>query len=215
MRSRCSILVMACACLASLAALAPPAGAKTTSKAKHFRMLRFKPCSSILVAADFLDDLEEVSPTSVTSASGTSAYVSSCKYASTDPGAPAGVSEFTGGGIGVECLANGIKLLGSGVNAPAGGCYRIDNAYVLFAYGRAVERLASKLQKGAREPHWPSNFGRYVLSGIGNRAEFGYDSATGDGYGYLQVDNATLFIETTEGANPPMIKLLKDAASLL
>jgi hypothetical protein len=50
---------------------------------------------------------------------------------------------------------------------------------------------------------------------VGNRAEFGYNTASGDGLGYLQVDNATLFVETTEGAKPSLISLLRDAASAL
>ncbi len=179
-------------------------------------MLAFKPCNNILVAGDFLDDLEEISPKSVTSAPGLTADVSTCKYASTTESPAAGEHTFTNGEIGVECLANGIKLVEEkGTAAPEGGCYRIDNASVLFAYGRSVEKLASKLQKGAKASRWPANFGRHVLKGVGNRAEFGYDEATGDGYGYLQVDNATLFVETSEGANPPLIRLLEDAASLL
>ncbi len=211
MRGRCAGVVT-CMALAALAALAPPAGANS----KHFRMLPFKPCNGVLVAADFFDNLEEISPKSVTSASGLTADVSTCKYASTEKGLPTGhAAEFTDGAIGIECLANGIKILETGATAPPGGCYRIDNATVLFAYGRAVEKLASKLQKGAKARTWPANFGRHVLNGVGNRAEFGYDEATGAGYGYLQVNNGSLTVETSEGANPSLINLLKDAASLL
>jgi hypothetical protein len=216
MRNRCSIAMMVCVGLAGLGAFPPPAGANSKPKSKHFRMLAFKPCNSVLVAFDFFDDLEEVSPKSVTSASGTSADVSSCKYASTEMGLSVShLAEFTGGGIGVECLANIFKLTEKGVTAPPGGCYRFSSVSVLFAYGPAVERLASKLQKGAKATHWRPGFGRHVLSGVGNRAEFGYDSATGDGYGYLQVDNATLLVETSEGANPSLINLLRDAAASL
>ena len=77
-----------------------------------------------------------------------------------------------------------------------------------------MEKLASKLHKGAKAAHWQAGFGRHVLPGVGNRAEFGYNTA-GDGLGYLQVDNATLFVETTEGAKPSLISLLRDAASTL
>jgi hypothetical protein len=216
MRNRCSIAVMVCVGLAGLAAFPPPAGANSKPKSKHFRMLAFKPCNSVLVASDFFDDLEEVSPKSVTSASGTTADVSSCKYASTEKELSVShLAEFTGGGIGVECLANIFKLTEKGVAPPPGGCYRFASVTVLFGYGPAVKRLASKLQKGARAPNWRPGFGRYVLSGVGNKAEFGYDSATSDGYGYLQVDNATLLLETSEGANPSLINLLKDAAASL
>ncbi|HME03540.1 MAG TPA: hypothetical protein VKG38_10980 [Solirubrobacteraceae bacterium] len=41
---------------------------------------------------------------------------------------------------------------------------------------------------------WRTGYARYVVPGIGNRAEIGYNGA-GDGYGYLQVDNATVFVE--------------------
>lgn len=207
---------MVCVGLAGLASFAPPAGASSKPKSKHFRMLAFRPCNSVLVSSDFFDDLEEVSPESVTSASGTTADVSSCKYASTDKELSlTRATAFTGGGLGVECLANIFKLTEKGVTAPPGGCYRIASVTVLFAYGPAVERLASKLQKGARAPNWRPGFGRHFLSGVGNRAEFGYDSATGDGYGYLQVDNATLIVETSEGADPSLISLLRDAAASL
>ncbi len=212
MRNRCSVAATMVVALAGLAALAPPAGASS----KHFRMLGFKPCNAVLVAADFLDDLQEVSPKSVTSAAGTTADVSTCKYAATEEETKGFVSDFTNGGLGVECLANIFKLEEKGITKlPPGGCYRIDDATVLFAYGRPVERLAAKLQKGARSPHWPAQFGRHVLPGVGDRAEFGYDTGTGAGYGYLQVDNATLIVETTEGANPSLITLLRDGASVI
>jgi hypothetical protein len=215
MRGRLSTAVVMCMALAGLAAAASPAGAHSNPKAGHFRMLAFRPRNEILVAGDFLDNLEEISPRSVTSASGVTAEVSTCKYASTAEIPASGEREFTNGEIGIECLANGIKLIEDMVaGAPKGGCYRIDNATALFAYGRSVEKLASKLQKGTKASNWPANFGRYVLKGVGNRAEFGYE-AGGNGHGYLQVDNATLLVETSEGANPPLIKLLKDAASLL
>jgi len=207
-RSRYSVAVTACVGLVASAALAPPAGAT------HFHMLAFKPCNSVLVAADFLDNLEEVSPRSSTSAAGTTADTSTCKDASTEEGGPSGFKSFTNGEIGLECLANAIKLAEQGTTAHPGGCWRIDTATVLFAYGRTVEKLASKLHKGAKAAHWQAGFGRHVLPGVGNRAEFGYNTA-GDGLGYLQVDNATLFVETTEGAKPSLISLLRDAASTL
>jgi hypothetical protein len=207
------VTVMLWATLAGLAAFAPSAGANSHPKGNHFRMLPFRPCNGVLVAADFLDGLEEISPTSVTSAAGTTAAVSICKYASTEEGAALGhIAEFTNGALGVECLANAFKLIEKTGAAPPGGCYRIANATVLFARGRAVERLASKLEKGVKSKIWPGGYGRYVVPGIGNRAEIGYNGAR-DGYGYLQVDNATVIVETSEGGS--LIKLLRDAASTL
>lgn len=179
-------------------------------------MLAFRACNNVLVAGDFLDNLEEISPTLANSASGVTADASTCKYASiTQDASGGGARQFTHGGLGVECLANAIKLVAAeGAAAPAGGCYRIDTATVLFTYGRPVEKLASKLKNGAKAASWPAGYARYVLKGVGNRAEFGYNAA-GDGHGYLQVDNATLIVETTEGANPSLIRLLQDAASSL
>ena len=77
---------------------------------------------------------------------------------------------------------------------PPGGCYRIANATVVFASGRPVEGVAAKLEKGVKSRTWRTGYARYVVPGIGNRAEIGYNGA-GDGYGYLQVDNATVFVE--------------------
>ncbi len=208
-RSRYAVAVTVCMGLVASAAFAPPAGAA------HFHMLGFKPCNSVIVAADFLDNLEEVSPPSSISAAGTTADASTCKDASTEEGESSGVKKFTKGEIGLECLANVIKLAEKDTTVHPGGCWRIDTATVLFAYGRSVEKLASKLQKGAPAAHWRPGFGRHVLPGVGNRAEFGYDAASGDGYGYLQVDNATLILETTEGAKPSLISLLRDGASTL
>jgi hypothetical protein len=209
MRSRYSLAVIVCMGLLASAALAPPAGAK------HFRLLSFKPCNRVLVAADFLDNLEEVSPKSSISAGGTTADTSTCKDASTEEGDPGGVKHFTNGELGVECLANVIKQAGEGATPHPGGCWRIDTATVLFAYGHEVNKLASKLAKGEKAAHWPAGFGRHVLPGVGDRAEFGYSPGSGDGLGYLQEDNATLFVETIEGAKPSLISLLRDAASTL
>ena len=209
------VVVMVWMVFVGSAALALPAGANSKPSSKHVRMLPFKTCNSILAAGDFLDNLDEVSPKSVTSGPGLTADVSSCKYASTDEEPTNGLHSFTEGGIGVECLANAIRLSGEGIMPPPGGCYRIDSASVLFAYGSAVEKLASKLPKGQKARHWPANFGRHVLKGVGDTAEFGYDEATGNGYGYLQLDNASLTVETSEGASPSLITLLTDAASTL
>jgi hypothetical protein len=212
MRNRYSVAVVVCMALVGSGALAPPAGASS----KHFRMLRFKACNAILTAGDFLDNLEEVSPMSANAAPGLRVYVSTCKYASTEELPTGGLQQFTDGGIGVECLANDIKLFGKGnTTPPPGGCYRIDNASVLFSYGRAVEKLESKLLKGEKATTWPASFGRHVLPHIGDRAEFGYDAATGRGFGYLSLDNASLTVETSEGAHPSLITLLTDAASVL
>ncbi len=195
------------ATLALSGAFAPGAGASS-----HFRMLAFKPCNAVLAAADFMDGLEEIAPTSVTSAGGTTASVSSCKYASTAEEGLGSIASFTKGEIGIECLASALKIVEAGGTPPPGDCYRIDNVSVLFARGRPVERLASKLAKGVKARTWRVGYARHILPGVGNRAEFGYNDG-GDGYGYLQVDNANVFVETTEGAS--LITLLKNAAATL
>jgi hypothetical protein len=206
------VTMMLCIAMAGLASFAPAAGASSPPKHGHFRILPSKPCNAVLVGADFTDGLEEISPPSVMSAAGTTAYVSTCKYASTeDGGLGHRDSTLTDGGIGVECLANGINLLGTTGAAPAGGCFRISSVTVLFARGRPVEKLAAKLKTGVRSRIWPAGYTRHVAPGIGNRAEFGYDGPKG--YGYLQVDNATLSVETSEATS--LINLLRDAAAVL
>lgn len=74
-----------------------------------------------------------------------------------------------------------------------------------------MERLAAKLEKGVKSSGWRAGYSRHVVPGIGNRAEIGYSG--GDGYGYLQVDNATVIVETTE--NGSLINLLRDAAATI
>lgn len=216
MRARCSVSLTICVVLAALATLAPPAGASSKGSSKHFRLLAARPCSSVLNAYDFIDDLQEVAPVSVKSFSGLTLYSSSCTYAGTEEGAPGPFDgSFTDGLIGAECVANGIKLIAAKGTAPEAGCYRIAHASVAFTSGSSVKKYESKLEKGVKAPTWPSNVGRHLAVGVGTRAEFGYDENTGEGFGYLQIDNATVLIETTEGVNPPLIKLLKDAAAVL
>ncbi len=150
------------------------------------------------------------------SAAGLTQYSSSCRYAGTEESGPGPFDgSFSDGLLGAECLANGLKLISTKGGAPEGGCYRIASASVAFASGPAVKKVGSKLAKGVNAPTWPVDVGRHLAVGVGTRAEFGYDEVTGHGFGYLQIDNATVIIETSEGANPPLIKLLKDAAALL
>ena len=90
-------------------------------------------------------DLRRSAPTpSATSAGGTTASVSSCKYASTAEEGLGSIASFTKGEIGIECLASALKIVEAGGTPPPGDCYRIDNVSVLFARGRPVERLASR-----------------------------------------------------------------------
>jgi hypothetical protein len=205
--------------LASLVIAAAPAAAHSKPKPSHVRMLSFKPCNGTLSGEDFNDNLVEVAPTSVSSAPGVTAKTSVCKYASTSADGSGDFHVFTGAGeLGVECLANVFKMVKEGVDESeikAGGCWRIDNASVLYSYGPKVEKLLAKLKKGARASSWPPGFGRHVLKGVGDTAEYGYDASSGDGYGYLRIDNAELFVETTEGENPSMVGLLREAATTL
>jgi hypothetical protein len=210
MRGRRLASVMLCMALGCSAAFAPSAVAKPKPKLEHIHLLPFRSCNSVLVAADFLDELEEVAPPSVI---GSVAEGSVCKYAGLSADGPSGrPAQFTEGGLGVECLANAIKIIGEGGTAPGGGCYRLATATIVVARGRAVEKLLQKLGKGVKARSWPAGFGRYVLHGVGSKAEFGYNDAR-DGYGYLQVVNATVIVETSEGGS--LIHILKDAASLL
>jgi len=216
MRARSCVPLTLCAALAVFAALAAPAGASSKASSKHFRLLPSKPCSAVLNAYDFNDDLQEVAPASVRSFSGLTLYSSSCRYAGTEKGAPGPFDgSFTNGLIGAECVANGLKLISTTGSAPEGGCYRIASASVAFSSGTAVKKAESRLAKGVKSPTWPLDVGRHIAVGVGTRAEFGYDEVTGKGFGYLQIDNATVLIETSEGANPSLIKLLKEAAAVL
>ena len=170
----------------------------------------------MLNAVDFNDDLQEVAPASTQSFSGLTQYSSSCRYAGTEKGGPGPFDgSFTNGLIGAECVANGLKLISTTGSAPEGGCYRVASASVAFSGGPAVKKFESKLAKGVRAPTWPLDVGRHLAVGVGTRAEFGYDEYTGKGFGYLQIDNATVLIETSEGANPPLLRLLKEAADVL
>ncbi len=216
MRARSSLVLTFCVALAVLAALPQPAGASSKGSSKHFRLLQPKPCSSVLNALDFNDDLQEVAPASVRSFSGLTQYASSCRYAGTEKDAPGPFDgSFINGMIGAECAANGLKLISTTGTAPEAGCYRIASASVAFSGGPAVKKLESKLERGVKSPTWPLDVGRHLAVGVGTRAEFGYDEVTGKGFGYLQIDNATVLIETSEGANPPLLRLLKDAAEVL
>ena len=149
MRARCSVSLTICVVLAALATLAPPAGASSKGSSKHFRLLAARPCSSVLNAYDFIDDLQEVAPVSVKSFSGLTLYSSSCTYAGTEEGAPGPFDgSFTDGLIGAECVANGIKLIAAKGTAPEAGCYRIAHASVAFTSGSSVKKYESKPEKG-------------------------------------------------------------------
>jgi hypothetical protein len=112
--------------------------------------------------------------------------------------------------LGVECLANILRLYEASQAAPEGGCFRISHATLVVALGSRIEKLAPNLKKGVKAKTWPAGFTRQVLHGVGDRAEFGFSGVKG--WGYLQVLNAQLTIETREMG---LIQLLRDAAAQL
>jgi hypothetical protein len=199
MRSRRAAAVVAFVTLALVAAL--PAAASAKTKPPH--LLPLKPCNSVLVAADFRDDLEEVASPEIFA--GVESSV--CSYGSLEPEFGGGAKFLPIGYLGIECIGNIIKKEGG---APPGGCWRLAHATLVMAQGRAVERLAGKLKKGVKASRWPAGFSRAVLHNTGDRAEYGFSGEKA--YGYLQVLNAQLTVEGTEFA---MLQVLKDAAALL
>ncbi len=212
MSSRHLAAALASTLLAGLGGLAPVASASPARTSKALHLVALKPCSAVLAPADFKDELEEVSA----SPASQDFQTSSCKFAGLAADGPAGGTRlFTEGQIGTECIANVLRLSEAGIAAPKGGCYRISSATLVVARGHAVERQIEKLIKAHHRPaparHWPAGFTRAVLHGVGSRAEFGFSGESG--YGYLEVLNAQMTIEFTEGGS--MVQLLKDAASKL
>ncbi len=139
------------------------------------------------------------------------AEASSCTYAGrTAAGSTGGTTSLPTGKLGVECIANILKLHEAEISPPPGGCYRIAHATLVVALGHNLEKVAGQLKKGVKATHWPAGFTRQVLHGVGDRAEFGFDGT--HGYGYLQVLNAQLTVEVTELG---VIEVLRDAASQL
>lgn len=201
------------AVLVSLLAVAYLAvGAADALAGGHAGLISFRSCNSVLVAADFEDDLEEISAPTFIRSPGMTAEASSCKYGALGEGDASGVKEFSDGGLGVECVANLVRLAGEEKMAPEGGCYRIAGSSLLVSTGSKATKLLPTLRKGVRDKAWPTGYARYVASGIGNHAEFGYDHE-GKGYAYLQVLNATLLIETN--GNVSLLHILRLAAAAL
>lgn len=197
------LLVLGCSALLAPATLAQP---KATSSSHG--LVTFRQCGGVLNAEDFSDELQEV--TATVSVDNTES--STCKYGSlSESGPSASTKDFTNGGLGVECLANLIKIEGTEGTAPPGGCYRISEMTVFFITGSYAKKLLPKLEKGSKRRFWPAGFTRRTLPGVGTRAEYGYDGTKG--FGYLQVVNATVTVETDEIENMP--RLLKEAASSL
>jgi len=186
-------------------------GAEAKPQSKHVHLLALKGCSSVLTAADFKDDLEEDAAPRILAAGGVRAESSSCTYAGLHAeGADGSALGLHEGKLGGECVANIVKSYEAGITPPEGGCYRISHATLVIATGHKIEKNAHKLTKGYAATTWPAGFTRQVLHGVGNRAEFGFSGTKG--WGYLQVLNAQLTIETRELG---MIELLRDAAAKL
>lgn len=211
MSSRRIASLFASTALLTLSALAPTASASSVHMAKAIHFVPLKACNAVMSPADFKDELEEVS-----SAPSPPGYeTTTCKFAGLEADTVGPTRMFSEGQIGTECIANIFRLHEIGEAPPKGSCFRISTATLSVVRTRAVEKL---IEKGIKEHHkfparrgWPAGYTRRVLHNVGSRAEFGYDGE--DGYGYLEVLNATLTIETTEPAS--LTILLRDGASLL
>lgn len=201
MWSRRLAAAMACMAMGAPLVLAPGAAAK--SKPPH--LLSLKACNTVLGAADFRDELEEVATPEVLAVGESSV----CSYGGLEAGGPAGGAHFLAiGHLGIECFANFGKKEGA---TPPGGCWRLAHATLVIARGPAVNRVAGKLKKGVKAKYWPAGFTRTVLHTVGDRAEIGAGPA-GHAYGYLQVLNAQLTVEVTEMG---VLQVLEDVAALL
>jgi hypothetical protein len=208
-RVRCTTL---CLTVVILCGLASTALAGSAREARAIPLLPFRTCDSVVRAAVFTDELEEISPPQSSHAAGVSEEVSVCKYAGLGASAiTGGAKQFTNGEIGFECIANGAKLGMANETVPPGGCFRVDSSSILVARGPAVEKLIRK-HPAYRSRYWPAGYTRVSIRRVGNDAEFGYNGA-GQGYGYLQVLNATLTVETEGGTS--LIQVLRGAAARL
>jgi hypothetical protein len=204
MRSRQSAWIAGCLALGVLGLFVPGASARP----KPVRLVALKACNTVLVAADLRDELEELGKPE--GSAGIEA--STCLYGGLDEGGAAGSpTALTEGKLGVKCIDNILILAEAHIPPPPTGCFRMATATLVVAHTRAVERVARKLKKGVRARYWPAGFGRQILHGVGDRAEFGF-AANGRGWGYLQVLNAQLTVETSEGG---VLTVLQDAARLL
>jgi hypothetical protein len=203
MWSRRLAAVMACMAMGAPMVLAPGAAAK--SKPPH--LLSLKACNTVLGAADFRDELEEVGKPEIFP----SAESSTCFYGGLEADGPSGGARLFPVGkvsLGDECFLNFVKKEGA---VPPGFCFRLAHANLVIARGPAVNRVAGKLKKGVKAKFWPAGFTRTVLHTVGDRAEIG-SGPDGRGYGYLQVLNAQLTVEVTEMG---VFQVLEDAAALL
>ncbi len=183
------------------AALAPGAMAKTP------RLAFYRPCSGILDYEDFADNLEEVVPPRFIA----DTAFTECRYGSDSEGPGGDTQQFTHGELGVECLAISLKILAAAGTPPEGDCYRLCSLDALFITGPLAKKLLPKLEKGTRRRTWPTGYTRKKLAHVGNDAEYGF--LGGKGFGYLQVLNASVELNTDELSDLP--GLLKEAASVL
>jgi hypothetical protein len=107
-----------------------------------------KRCNDVLPASDFQDDLEEVTPPNVIHvAHGFALSTSTCKYAALTEAGGRPMS-FTNGGLGVECIANILRIVGEEKTPPPGGCYRIATVSVGVETGPQVTKILPTLRKG-------------------------------------------------------------------
>jgi hypothetical protein len=187
-------------------------GAPDALAAGHDHLVRFRSCDAVLTAADFDDDLQEVSALAFIHGHDFTLETNSCTYAGLTEEGPTGLTQFTDGGLGVECLANILRVISDEKTPPPGGCYRISHSSLGVTTGSGVTKLLPKLRKGVKDKAWPSEYVRHVAHGIGNDAEWGYGDEE-NGYAYLQVLNATMTIETRGSIS--LLHILRLAAATL
>ena len=206
-RRRCNVLLKRALPIIFLVVLACCAAAVPAASANRPHPVFFRHCSGILNSDDFGDNLEEVSPTITFR----DTKFTDCKFGGDSANGVGPLKQFSKGEIGLECLAVAINNLSHEIPEAEGDCYRLATETALFITGHISKRLFAKMEKGFRRRSWDRGYSRIRLRHVGNDAGYGY---SGDkGFGYLQVLNVSVEIETDEIHDVP--RLLKEAARSL